>query len=285
MALPAATELMALPATTEHVVTAEIEADRIIVKQLRDLGTEFSLMLSNFRQLQLAEGDIIEARCFLNDLTGTEDFHDCENIAEMTRKLCCGYIDTFNVYHLEKVATCLKREDMKSLVKEYEEKKQMFFEGTTVLEFQKAVVSKARPPLPKGKVEVTIMVQRRLASRRVLKDMELLATEVFEGYQSRFVSFHAIPGSVIVLWHVPESLSDTLEQLALSKAAMLREEGVKKVTIGGKCVLSQDQQKQVFRLNDVRGTTITIFYSLQEAAREGSQGNFNLIIIFGGDNP
>ena len=234
---------------------------------MRDLGFYFALMLSNVRKLQIADCEITEAQCFLNDLSGTSDFHDCEKIADLTGKLCRGYIDTFNVYYLEKVATCLSREDMKCLVKEYEEKKQKFFEETTVLDFQRAVVSKAKPPLPDGKVEITIMVQKQMASKRVLRDMELLATEVFGGHHSRFVSFHAIPGCVILLWHVPESLCDKLEQLALDKAVKLRKKGVKKMTIGGKCVL---QHKQVW-------SPIMYYYyywhSLQETTREESQGN------------
>ena len=72
--------------------------------------------------------------------------------------------------------------------------------------------------------------------------MEQLAAEAFDDNQKWFVRFHAIPGSVIVLWHVPESLCDTLEQLAHSRAAMLKEEGVEEVTIGGKIVFLSTQE-------------------------------------------
>ena len=50
------------------------------------------------------------------------------------------------------------------------------------------------------------------------------------------VHFHVKSGSIIVMWHVPKRLSDTLEQLIYKKAAMLREKGVEEVTIGGKIV-------------------------------------------------
>ena len=52
----------------------------------------------------------------------------------------------------------------------------------------------------------------------------------------RLVHFHVKSGSIIVMWHVPKRLSDTLEQLIYKKAAMLREKGVEEVTIGGKIV-------------------------------------------------
>ena len=224
-------------------VTSEIETDGKIVRQLRDLECELSLMLTNTREL-LADCDVSKAQFFFGNLFGTNLFDDCDDIKILMNKLCRhGYIDTFNVYPLEKVALCLKRDDVNMLVKEYEEKKERFLKETTVVDFQRAVVSKAMPALSKRKVEVTIKVQKRLANERVLKDMEQLAAEAFDDNQKWFVHFHAIPGSVIVLWHVPESLSDTLEQLVHSKVAMLREEGVEEVTIGGKTVFLSTQEK------------------------------------------
>ena len=224
-------------------VKLKVESDGKIVRQLRDLECELSLMLTNTREL-LADCDVSKAQFFFSNIFGTDDFDDCNDIIILMNKLCHhGYIDTFNVYPLEKVALCLKRDDVNMLVKEYEEKKERFLKETTVVDFQRAVVSKAKPALSKGKVEVTIKVQKRLANERVLKDMEQLAAEAFDDNQKWFVRFHAIPGSVIVLWHVPESLSDTLEQLVHSKVAMLREEGVEKVTIGGKTVFLSTQEK------------------------------------------
>ena len=215
------------------VTSPEIETDGKIVRQLRDLECELSLMLTESREL-LADCDVSKASFFFRNLFGTDDFDDCNDIKGLMNKLCRNeYIDTFNVYPLEKVAICLKRDDVNTLVKEYEVKKEKFLKETTVADFQRAVVSKVKPALSKGKVEVTIKVQERFANEKVLKDMEQLAAEAFDDSQKWFVRFHAIPGSVIILWHVPESL---LKQLVLSKAAMLREEGVEEVTIGGKTV-------------------------------------------------
>ena len=203
-------------------VKLKVESDGKIVRQLRDLECELSLMLTNTREL-LADCDVSKAQFFFSNLFGTDDFDDCNDIIILMNKLCRhGYIDTFNVYPLEKVALCLKRDDVNMLVKEYEEKKERFLKETTVVDFQRAVISKAKPALSKGKVEVTIKVQKRLANERVL-DMEQLAAEAFDDNQKWFVRFHAIPGSVIVLWHVPE-LSDTLEQLVHSKVIHAVEE-------------------------------------------------------------
>ena len=219
-----------------------MKTDENIIKQLFDLECELSLMLTELRKL-LADCNFTDARFFFSNVFGTDLFDDCGDIEKLVEKLFRnGYIDTFNVYPLEKVAICLKRDDVNMLVKKYEEKKEKFLKETTVVDFQRAVVSKAKPALSKGKVEVTIKVHKRLASERVLKDIEQLAAEAFDDNQKWFVRFHAIPGSIIILWHVPESLCDTLEQLARSKTAMLREEGVEEVTIGGKTVFTTQEK-------------------------------------------
>ena len=178
-------------------VTPEIEADEKIVRQLRDLQCELSLMLTKTGEL-LADCDVSEAQFFCSNLFGTDDFDDCDDIKILMNKLCHhGYIDTFNVYPLEKVAVCLKRDDVNMLVQEYEKKKEMFLKETTVVDFQRAVVSKVKPALAlsKGKVEVTIKVQKRSATAIVLKDMEQLAAEAFDDSQKCFIHFHVIPGS------------------------------------------------------------------------------------------
>ena len=215
-----------------------------MVEQLCNLEFELSVMLTNIRKLHFEDCDISQAVFFLNDFSETEDFASCVTIEQIMKALRRGYIDTFNVYYLEKVAECLVSDDMKTFVKEYEKKKQRFFEETTVQAFQKALVSKAKPPLPKGKVEVSIVVQKRSVGDRVLKDMELLASEVFEGNQRRFVSFHAIQGSIILLWYVPESLSDTLEQLVHQKVDILRENGVEELTLGEDTVFTEKVRTQ-----------------------------------------
>ena len=168
----------------------EIEADGRIVRQLRDLVSDYSLMLTEFKRL-LAGCDISEARFFFNNLLNTDIFTSCDDIEQLLEQLLCHhYVDTFNVYYLQQLATCLERDDLKKLVYEYEEKKEKFLEDTTVLNFQKAIVSKTKPHLPN---EVAIKVPKHLATHKILIDMELLAMEAFEDNQKSSVRFHAFP--------------------------------------------------------------------------------------------
>ena len=168
----------------------EIEADGRIVRKLRDLVSDYSLMLTEFKRL-LAGCDISEARFFLNNLLNTDIFTSCDDIEQLLEQLLCHrYVDTFNVYYLQQLATCLERDDLKKLVYEYEEKKEKFLEDTTVLYFQKAIVSKTKPHLPNA---VAIKVPEHLATQKILIDMELLAMEAFEDNQKSSVRFHVFP--------------------------------------------------------------------------------------------
>ena len=194
-------------------VKAEIEADGQMVRELRDLVSDYSLMLTKFKRL-LAGCDISDARFFLNNLFNTDIFTSCDNIEQLLKQLCHRYVDTFNVYYLQKLAICLERDDVNQLVQQYEEKKKKFLEEKTVLDFQKAVVSKTKPHLPKGMVEVAIKIPKRLATEKILKDMELLAMEAFGDNQKSFVRFHAFSGSIIISWFVVETLCEVLQQLA-----------------------------------------------------------------------
>ena len=223
---------------------AEIEADGTIVRQLRDLVSDYSLMLTDFRE-QLKGCDISRAQFFLNKLFKTNTFTSCDNIDKILDQLCHRGIDTFNVYYLGKLATCLNRNDLKKLVRKYEEKKKKFFKDTTVLNFQKAVVSKTKPHLPKGTVEVAIKIPMRLATEKILRDMELLAMEAFGDNLESFVRFHAYSGSVIICWFVAESLCEILQQLAQANVAVWRQHGVEEVMVGSKCVYHYTDQDEV----------------------------------------
>ena len=108
-----------------------------MVRKLRGLVSDYSLMLSEFKRL-LAGCDISDARFFLNNLFNTDIFTSCDNIEQLLNQLCHHYVDTFNVYYLQQLATCLARDDVNQFVQIYEEKKDKFLEDTTVLDFQKA---------------------------------------------------------------------------------------------------------------------------------------------------
>ena len=223
---------------------AEIEADGKMVRELRDLVSDYSLMLTKFRRL-LAGCDISDARFFLNKLFNTDIFTSCDNIEQLLNQLCHRYVDTFNVYYLQKLATCLERDDVNQLVQQYEEKKTQFLEDTTVLDFQKAVVSKTKPHLPNGMVEVAIKIPERLATEKILTDMEVLAIEAFEDNQKSFVRLHAYPGSIVICWFVVESLCEVLQRLAQEKVAVWRQHGVDEVMVGSQCVYPYADMEEV----------------------------------------
>ena len=214
---------------------AEIEADGRIVRELRNLVSDYSLMLTDFRE-QLKGCDISRAQFFLNELFKTDAFTTCDNIDKILNQLSHRDIDTFNVYYLQKLATCLKRDDLKKLVNEYEEKKEKFLKDTTVLDFQKAVISKTKPHLPDGMIEIAIKIPKHLATEKILRDMELLAMEAFGDNQKSLVRFHAYSGSIVICWFVVESLCAALQQLAREKVAVWRQHGVEEVMVGSQCV-------------------------------------------------
>ena len=225
---------------------------------MHDLECALSSMLTNIRRLYYREHHISQAVFFLNDLSGSEDFTSCRTFEQIIKTMrSVPYIDTFNVDMLEAVAKNLKSDVMIRLVNEYKKRRQSFLEEITVQDFQKAVVTKAKPPLPKGKVEVSIVVQNRSVGNRVLKDMELLASELFEGNQRRFVSFHAIQGSIILVWHVPERLCDELEEMIHKKTDILRKNGVvEELRLGAERVFAQKVSYGIYY--DIQFTLYTI---------------------------
>ena len=154
-------------------------------------------------------------------------------------------MDTFNVYYLQQLATCLERDDVTKLVKEYKEKKDYFLKQTTVLNFHKAIISKT-PVLPKGMAKITIRIPKEFATDKILKDMEELAIKAFgDSYHSQFVQFHVIAGSVVICWFVVESLCEVLQQLAREKVAVWRQHEVEEVMVGSQCVYCSSDKKEV----------------------------------------
>ena len=201
-------------------------------------------MLTDFRE-KLNGCNVSRAQFFLNKLFDTNVFTSCDTIDKILNWLCHRNIDTFNVYYLQQLATCLKRDDINQLVQQYDEKKEKFLEDTTVLDFQKAVISKTKPHLPNGMVEVAIKIPKRLATKKILRDMEVLAMEAFEDNQKFFVCFHAFSGSIVICWFVVESLCEVLQQLARGKVAVWRQHGVEEVMVGSQCVYHCTDQDEV----------------------------------------
>ena len=93
-----------LPNPLPESSTAEINIDGWT--KLGDLERAHSLMLTNFRK-QLKSCNVSHAQLLLNRLLDTNTFTDCDTIGKILNQLCHNHVDTFNVYALQKFATCL----------------------------------------------------------------------------------------------------------------------------------------------------------------------------------
>ena len=216
---------------------AVIHADVNVVRRLLELESSFSCMLTKLRH-HFAKRYLKDARFFLDDVFQTDDFRDCQSFEEILIRLRRQlYIDTFNIYYLQKLVAIFKKNKLIKLVNEYEQQKKEFFQDTTVVSFQQAIVSRIRPELPSGKVCLTIKIpidQSAAHCQPTLRDIEWLARKGFKENERSFVCLHAEPGSIIVSWFFPAALSDKLEQLAMENSAIFVAAGVEEVTIGGK---------------------------------------------------
>ena len=132
----------------------------------------------------------------------------------------------------------LMNDKLMDYIKKYEAEKEGFLKDTSVLQFQRAVVSKVGPLQFGRMIKLTIKIPKRLADKRSLKDMEELARRSFDDCHE-FISIHAEPGSVIISWFFPEALSAKLEHLAHENAAVFKDAGVEEVTVGGEGCLPQ----------------------------------------------
>ena len=208
------------------------------------------MLVRVMRYLQL-KCDLSEAQLFLDGVIDTEDFSSCDNFCKLIRLLQRDHIDIFNIYILQGLVACLEEDDLTKLVQGYEEKKDDFLKQTKVLSFQRAVVNRVKPFISKGRAVVTIKIPIKKVSNRTLKDIEELAMNGFDDCYKSFVCLHAEPGSIIISWIFPETLSGKLEQLARKNAAIFEEAGVEEVTVGGRRVYPVTQQ-------EVRTQTFTL---------------------------
>ena len=219
--------------TDPTIDDAAVEANVKVISDLQGLENDFSDMMTDTRK-DLRECDIAELQFYLDDLFGVDEFRKCQNIDEVLRKLRRDHIDTFNVRYLEQLISRFhKNEAIVKKIEEYEEKKEEFLRATTVKEFQQAVISKAESVTPKGMAAVTIKIPEEYGVPRTMKDVEKLAKKGFKGIHKDFVKINVKPGSFIITWYVPEALYGEIVQLARENAAVLREEGVKEVSIVG----------------------------------------------------
>ena len=223
--------------------TDALVADVKVVGEIQDLESDFSFMYSEVRDV-LANCDVAKAKFFLKDLLGTDEFTNCRTIDELLQQLRRNHVDTFNVYYLRQLVRLFHRDaDIVKSINEYKEKQEKFLETTTVKDFQNAVVSKAQTDPPKGMAAVSIRVPNvREGNKRTLKDIKALASEAFKGQDKHLVKINVTPGSIVITWYVPESLCDEFLRLARKNMAVLREQGVEKVSIVGKNIVTLSTQ-------------------------------------------
>ena len=156
-----ATPPSSAPSTTDEI-KAEIEADVTVVSNLKKLEASFGQMLVQVKRL-LNKCDLSDALLFLDSVIGSEDFIRCDNFDKLMRQLQRGHIDVFNISILEQLVACFDNHELTEVIKTYNEKKESFLKQTTVLEFQRAVVSRVEPILASGKAVVTITILKEMA--------------------------------------------------------------------------------------------------------------------------
>ena len=207
-----------------------------MAERLRDLESSFTDMLTNLCGLLTdCKCDLSKAQFYLDDRFDTDKFSKCNNFNLLLRQLRKGHVDAFNTHHLQRLVAHFTNDELMDNIKKYEAEKEGFLKDTSVLQFQRAVVSKVGPLQFGRMIKLTIKIPKRLADKRSLKDMEELARRSFDDCHE-FISIHAEPGSVIISWFFPEALSGKLEHLAHENAAVFKDAGVEEVTVGGRVV-------------------------------------------------
>ena len=222
---------------------AEIYANANVVRQLISLKGFFTRMLSNARDI-FAKCDLSKAQFFLDIFNNTEEYSKCDSFDKILRQLVQrNVIDMFNIDQLQQLIACFNDDKLTAAVEEYDAEKKKFLTNTTVLEFQRAVVSSVEPVLPSGRAVVSIKIPRGLAKQLSMKDIEELALEGFQDCHKSLVRLHATPGSVVIMWFIRTDLTTKLEQLVHKNAAIFSAKGIKEVTIDKKRVFPVSQLK------------------------------------------
>lgn len=221
------------------MIEAEIRADVEVVEELQRLENFLHVTLVKVnRSLQLNNCKLSDAQLFLNGVTGTKEFSSCDSYEKLMQLLQEEYIDIFNISRLQGLVDCFDKAELTDLVAAYEEKRKSFLKNTTVVSFQRAVVSRVCPGLLKGKAKITIKVSRKRISDRTLEDIEELAKEGFEECYKSLVQLHAECGSIIISWVFPEVLSKTLKRLTRDNSAIFKAAGVEEVIVDGRRIYS-----------------------------------------------
>ena len=206
------------------------------MEELQGLQTSFCCTLVKVKRYLENNCELSDAKLFLDIFTKTQNFTSCNNFEELIRRLEQDHVDTFNTAGLKGLVDCFESDELKKILEGYEEKKRQFLKNTTVLSFQRAVVSKAESVLPNGKAVLTVKISKELASKRTLKDIVDLALKGLEDCHKSLIQLNAKPGSIVLSWIYPKVLSGKLEQLICNNAAIFKNAGVEEVTVDGRRV-------------------------------------------------
>lgn len=180
---------------------------------------------------------------FLEATIGDRGFSECSSFEGVLYLLIDKlHIDIFNITRLEQLSHEIDHDAMKELVANYNKEKEKFLQEVTVVDFHREVASKVNYPVPYGeKAEVVIRIPHEYASphERTLKDMETLAGKAFGEYYQSFVRLTVKPGSILVVWQFPVSLSLKLQHAAWNSSDLFAKEGVEAVMVAGRVVFTK----------------------------------------------
>ena len=232
-----------LSSVVSDEIEAEVKVDIAVVEDLQGLESLFSHTLVKVKRYLQINCDLSDAQLFLDTFLSDGDFSKCDSFDKLIRQLDRDYNDIFNTFRLQKLVACFEKDELNELVEAYEEKKRNFLKNTTVLSFQRAVVSKVEPVLPRGKAVVTIRIPKEMASLRTLKDIEELAKKGFKECHKSLIRLQVVTGSVIISWIFPVALNAKMQHLVCDNLTIFKDAGVEEVTVDGKIVFSCAYQK------------------------------------------
>ena len=189
-----------------------------------------------------SEVDLGHVKMFLEATIGDRGFRECRSFKDVLHILIDKHIDIFNITRLEQLSNEINDNAMKELVAHYNEEKEKFLSEVAVVDFHREVASKVNYQVPCGeKAEVVIRIPREYASPhgRTLKDMETLAGKAFGEYYQSFIRMTVKPGSFLVVWQFPVSLSAKLEHSARDNSDLFVKEGVEVVMVAERVVFTK----------------------------------------------
>ena len=222
----------------------EVRTDRRVLLKLLNLQTCYGQMIAEMLGF-VSEVDLGRVKMFLEATIGDRDFRGCSSLEDVLYLLIDKHIDIFNITRLEQLSNAINHNAMKDLVANYNKEKEKFLHEVAVIDFHREVASKVNYQVPYGeKAEVVIRIPHEYASPhgRTLKDMETLAGKAFGEYYQSFIRMTVKPGSILVVWQFPVSLSAKLEHSARDSSDLFAMEGVEVVMVAGRVVYTSDRK-------------------------------------------